>query len=121
MIKGTITFLNAAPAIAVTIGLGEDVKAPRDIAAFEKSGFVFDEDLKMAYKAFLAAKRQGDLSADTKWEAWVDNVAEVDLRPSRKQIEQNVALGIMTEEDAERLFKFMEADEQGEAKAPLAE
>lgn len=119
MIKGTIVYLDNTPAIGVTIGLGEDVKAPRDLAAFEKQGWVIDDALTTSYKAFLAGRRQGDIPTDTKFEVWIDNVAEVDLRPSRKQIEQAVALGAMEVDQADKLLKFIEADEQGEAQAPL--
>lgn len=118
MIKGVITFLDGKPSISVTIGMGEDIKAPRDLAALEKQGWVIDDNMTATYKAFLAAKRQGDLTTDTRFEQWVDNVAEVDLRPSRKQVEQAVALGSMDQEQAEKLLAFIEADNTGEAVAP---
>lgn len=121
MIKGTILFLDNSPALAVTIGLGEDVKAPRDLAAMEKSGWVIDDGIAQAYKAFLAGKRQGDIPSSAKFEEWIDNVAEVDLRPSRKQIDQAVLLGTMDQDQADRLIAFIEADDAGEAVAPLAD
>ena len=117
MIKGVITYLDGKPATAITIGLGEEVKAPRDLAALEKSGWVIDDSLATAYKAWLAGKRQGDIPAESKFEVWVDNVAEVDLKPSRKQIEAAVALGKMEEEEAEKLIAFFESDDLGEAEA----
>ena len=116
MIKGNVTFLDGSPALGVTIGVGEDVKAPRDLAAMEKSGWVIDDGITMTYKAYLAGRRQGDIPQNIKFEDWVDNVAEVDLRPSRKQIEQAVAVGTMDAEQAEKLLAFMEAEE-GEAPA----
>jgi hypothetical protein len=117
MIKGTITFLDGATPIGVTIGLGEDVKAPRDLAALEKAGWVIDDSISTAYKAWLAGKRQGDIPADSKFDSWVDNVAEVDLKPSRKQIEAAVALGRMEQDEAEKLLAYFESDDSGEAVA----
>jgi len=74
----------------------------------------------MTYKAFLAGKRQRDIPADTQFTDWVDTVLEVDLRPTRKQVEQAVALGEMDRDKADRLLELMaaEEDEQGEAGAP---
>jgi hypothetical protein len=120
MIKGSILFIDNSPALAVTIGVGEDIKAPRDLAALEKQGWIIDENISTAYKAFLAGKRQGDIPGSVKFEDWIDNVAEVDLRPSRKQIETAVAIGTMDEDQAERLIAFIEADALGEAQAPPA-
>lgn len=119
MIKGVITFLDGSRAIGVTIGLGEDVKAPRDLAAFEKQGWVITDDISTAYKAWLAGRRQGDISADSKFETWVDNVAEVDLKPTRKQIEAAVALGRMEPEEAEKLLAYFESESEGESGARL--
>lgn len=121
MIKGVITFLDGAQPVGVTIGLGEEVKAPRDLAAFEKNGWVIDDALTTVYKAWLAGKRQGDIPTDSKFESWVDNVAEVDLKPSRKQIEAAVALGKMDAEEAEKLLAFFEGNDSGEAVARHAE
>lgn len=118
MIKGTITFLNGSAPIGITIGVGEDIKAPRDLAALEKAGWVIDDNITTAYKAYLAGRRQGDITSDIKFEDWVDNVAEVDLRPSRKQIDQAVAIGAMDKDQADKLIAFIEADDLGEAKAP---
>ena len=117
MIKGVITFLDGKPAIGVTIGLGEDVKAPRDLAALEKSGWVIDDSITTAYKAWLAGKRQGDIDSGSKFETWVDNVAEVDLKLSSRQIETAVALGRMEREEADKLLAFFGSDSEGEAVA----
>lgn len=119
MIKGTITFLDDTPALAITIGLGEDVKAPREIAALEKQGYVFNDDLVAYYKAWLAGKRQGDISKESRFDEWAEGVAEIDLRPSIKQIQQSVAMGRLTDEEGTRLIEYWQA-EQGEAQAPLA-
>ena len=118
MIKGVITFLDGKPSLGVTIGLGEDIKAPRDLAAMEKSGWIVDDGMTAAYKAWLAGKRQGDIPTDSRFEQWVDSVAEVDLKPSRKQIEAAVAMGAMDAEQAEKLLAYIEADAAGEAVAP---
>lgn len=118
MIKGIITYHNG-DRVAVNIGTGEDVKAPRDLAALEAQGWVVDEEFSATYKAFLAGKRQGDIPAETKFEAWVDEVAEVDLRPSKKQFDQAVALGRMTREEADALMEVLGEDE-GEAGTPPA-
>lgn len=116
MIKGTIEY-HDGKRTAVTIGLGEDVKAPRDLAALEKSGWVIDDNVTTAYKAYLAGKRQGDISTETRFEAWIETVAEVDLKPSTKQIEQAVIIGTMDREQADKLLALYEA-ESGEAEAP---
>lgn len=120
MIKGTISFLDGSNALGVTIGLGEDIKAPRDLAALEKQGWVIDDSMTMAYKAWLAGKRQGDIPADSKFESWIDNIAEIDVKPSRRQVEQAMAMGAMDQEQGAKLLAFIEADYAGEAVAPPA-
>lgn len=112
-LNGTINYFDGTRT-AVTIGVGEQVKAPRDLAALEKQGWVVDDSMKVTYQAFLAAKRQGDLDVSVKFEDWVDGVTDVDLRPSRKQIEQAVALGSMDADQAEKLLAVLE-DDEGEA------
>jgi hypothetical protein len=119
VIKATINFLSGVPSVGVTIGVGEDIKAPRDLAALEKQGWVVDDGMTITYKAWLAGKRQGDIQSDSKFETWIDDVSEVDVKPSRKQIEQAVALGSMTAEQGEALLQIIE-DEPGEADAPPA-
>lgn len=119
MINATIRYYDASSPVAVVIGTGEDVKAPRALKELEKQGWVVDEALTMTYKAFLAGKRQRDIPADTQFTDWVDTVLEVDLRPTRKQVEQAVALGEMDRDKADRLLELMAAEEeQGEAGAP---
>lgn len=121
MIRGTITFYpetGLAP-VAVTIGVAEDMKAPRDLKALADAGWDANDNFAAVYKAFLAGRRQGDIAVDVKFTDWLDKVQDVDLRPSRKQIEQAVALGQMTEEDGEKLIALYE-DDQGEALAPPA-
>jgi len=115
VIKGTVHFYDPnQKSLYVIIGTGEDIKAPRDLAVLEQQGWVVDENVSMTYKAWLAGKRQGDIPADSKFETWADTVAEIDLRPSIKQIEQAVTLGAMDREQADRLIAVIEA-EQGEA------
>lgn len=119
MIRGVITYYpnTGRDPITVVIGVAEDMKAPRDLAVLEKQGWVVDENFTATYKAWLAAKRQGDV--DESFTAWFEQVQDLDLRPSRKQIEQAVALGKMDEDDAERLIALLGVDE-GEAAAPPA-
>lgn len=119
MIKGIVTFLDDSPSLHVTIGAGEDLKAPRDLAAMEKQGWVITDGLGSTYKAWLALKRQGDVPADSKFEVWIENVAEVDLRPSARQLKETVIMGKMTQEQADALLALME-DESGESVAPPA-
>jgi hypothetical protein len=120
MIKGTVRFYDEKqPPLYVVIGTGEDVKAPRHLSLLEQQGWIIDDNVTMTYKAWLAGKRQGDIPADSKFEDWSDTVAEIDLRPSVKQIEQAVALGTMDRESADKLIAVIEA-EQGEASGPLA-
>lgn len=116
MLRATIRFYDNQTPINVVMGVGEDVKAPRALAALEQQGWVVDDDFALTYKAWLAAKRQGDLPADSKFEDWVDSVAEIDARPSIKQIEQAVALGNLERDKADRLIAVLESDE-GEAEA----
>ena len=121
MLKAVISFYDTAtPRIAVNIGTGEDVKAPRALAALERDGWVIDENVTIAYKAWLAAKRQGDLPTESKFEEWIDTVSDLDVQPSAKQMKQAVALGKMTQEEADRLVKALEVEDEGEAPAPPA-
>lgn len=110
MIKGTIHFHDDTPALPIVIGTGEDVKAPRDLAALEKQGWVIDDNVTATYKAFLAAKRQGDVDSAVKFEAWIDNVKDVDLKPSEKQIQTAVALGKMDAEQGQALINLIRED-----------
>lgn len=118
MIKGSIKFHDGS-AIPVTIGVGEDVKAPRDLAALEKQGWVIDDGITATYKAWLAGKRQGDIPRDSRFEEWVDGVVELELLPTKKQVEQAVLMGAMEQDQADKLLTLIEA-EQGEAQAPPA-
>lgn len=119
MLKAVVTFYDNAEPLAVAIGYGEDVKAPRDLSTLEKQGWIVDENVELAYKCLLAAKRQGDVPADTKFESWVDRIAEIDARPSEKQLRQAVALGGMTQEQADLLRASYGDDAEGEAETPL--
>lgn len=121
MIKGTIKFLDNSADIGVIAGVGEDLKSTREIAQLEKQGYVFDDTLTMTYKMWLAGKRQGDISVDTNFTDWVENVAEVMVKPSSKDLDFAVASGNMTREQADAIINLMESDEQGEAVAPPAE
>lgn len=121
MIKGSIKFLNGTPDIGFVAGTGEDLKSGREIATLEKQGYVFDDALTATYKAWLAAKRQGDITGDSNFTDWVENVAEVIVKPSSKDIDFAVASGKMTREQADAYLELMESDEQGEAVAPPAE
>ncbi len=119
MIKAIVSFYDGTEAKMVTIGTGEDIKAPRGLAVLEKDGWPIDEDLRLAYKAWLGLKRQGDIPADSKFESWVDNVEAIDLRATEKQIEQAVLLGEMSRDQADKLLALYEAD-MGEAQGPHA-
>lgn len=119
MIRGIITYYpdaNRDP-VSVVIGVAEDVKAPRELAALEKAGWVIDDSFRATYKAFLAGRRSGVIGKDEQFTTWIDIVQDVDLRPSRRQVEQAVALGQMDAADAERLLALLEA-ESGEATPP---
>jgi len=120
MLKAVITFHDGSKALAINIGFGEEVKAPRDLAALEKSGWVIDDNVTLAYKAYLAGKRQGDIAKDVRFEDWVDNVDEIDARPSRKQIDAAVALGEMTAEQADMLINLYGDDGEEKVVTPLA-
>lgn len=115
MIRGTITYWDGT-ITAIAIGAGEDVAAPRHLKALENAGWPIDDNITTMFKAWLAAKRQGDVPGDSKFETWSDTVAELDLRPSDKQIEQAVILGKMSREEADRLKQAF-ADDLGEAEA----
>lgn len=109
MIKGNIKYHDGV-STPIVIGTSEDVKAPRGLASLEKSGWPIDENTTIAYKAWLAAKRQGDISTESKFEEWVDTVEDVDLQPTPRQLEEQVALGNMSREQADRLLALIGAD-----------
>lgn len=114
MLKAIVRFYDERQPLPVVIGTGEDVKAPRDLAVMQEQGWVVDDNTTTTYKAFLAAKRQGDVPADSKFEKWLDEVVEIEVRPSVKQIEQAVTLGSMEREQADKLIAALGLDE-GEA------
>lgn len=118
MIKATVTF-HAGGSLPVVVGTSEDVKAPRGLAALEKQGWPVDENTTLAYKVWLAGKRQGDIPEAVQFEQWIETVADIDLKPSAKQIEEMVVAGTVNREQADYLLKQMESD-SGEAVAPLA-
>jgi len=118
MLKAVVSFYDNTTPISVVLGLGEDLKAPRDLAALEKQGYVITDEIELAYKAFLACKRQGDLSKDVTFEDWSTTVSEIDARPTLKQIEQAVILGSMTQEQADLLIATYGDDGEGEVVAP---
>lgn len=105
MIKATIKFYGNDSLTPVTIGTGEDVAAPRGLAALEKAGWPKDDNTTLAYKAWLAGKRQGDIPADSNFEDWVKTVEEIDLKLTAKQIEESHLAGNLTREQADYLLK----------------
>lgn len=119
MLKATISFYDGRPALGVTIGTAEDIAAPRALAALEKQGWVIDEDVTLAYKAWLAAKRQGDVEGAAGFDAWIGGVENIEAVPSVKQIEAAVALGTMDRAQADKLIAYIGAT-SGEAGAPPA-
>lgn len=119
MIRATISYYDGRPALGVVIGTAEDIAAPRQLAALEKQGYVVDDDFTLAYKAWLAAKRQGDAVAGAGFDAWIEGVESIDAVPSVKQIEAAVALGTMDREQADKLIAYIGAT-SGEAVAPPA-
>ncbi len=121
-VTGTIRYLSKhKPDVIVTIGKGEDLVAPRDLAKLEREGYVINDDITITYKAFLAARRQGDLPKDTDFVTWIEEVSEFEALPSRKQVEQAVALGTMEPERGARLLDYIEEQEAllGKADGPL--
>lgn len=116
MIRARVHF-HDGQSLAVVIGTGEDVKAPRALASMENAGWVIDDTLTMAYKSWLAGRRQGDIALDSTFETWVDNVSDLELRPTEKQIEQAVTLGNMSREEGDKLLALL-GDDQGEVNAP---
>ena len=118
MLKAIVTFYDETPSLAVVLGTGEDLLAPRALAALEKQGWVITDEIELAYKAYLAGRRQGDISTDIKFEDWAATVGEIDARPSRKQIEQAVILGGMSQEQDDLLLASYGDDGEGEAVTP---
>lgn len=112
MMNVLISFYDAPP-VAVTIGQGEDVKAPRDLRAMEQDGWVIDEAVEVTYKAFMAGRRIGAVDKEAKFDEWVDTVKDLDLRPSAKQIDAAVALGTMTAEQGANLKAYLESNDEG--------
>ena len=104
--------------VAAVIGTGEQIRAPRDLAAMERAGWVIDDTIRLTYQAWLALRRQGDEtgpSGPPAFEAWCDRVAEVDAIPTRKQIEEAVAMGAMKRKAADRILALYEGGPLGEA------
>lgn len=115
MLKINVTFYpesGIAPAL-VLAGQGEDVRAPRELARIEREGWVVDDNVTVSMKAYLAARRQGSISTDMSWEAWVDAVAELDVELTDKQIQQAVIAGRMTQDQAEQLKALRSAEGEG--------
>lgn len=119
MIRATITFHDGRAPLGVVIGTSEDIAAPRQLDAMAKSGFVIDEDFTLAFKAWLAAKRQGDTFAKAGFDAWIESVENIEALPSKKQIEAAVALGTMDRDQADKLLAYI-GQAEGEAVAPPA-
>lgn len=119
MLKAVIKFYDGSQPLTVGIGFGEEVKAPRDLATLEKQGWVVTDEVELAYKCLLAGKRQGDVPVDTKFESWVEQIDEIDARPSEKQLKQAVAIGAMTQEQVDVLLASYGDDAEGEAETPL--
>lgn len=119
MIRATVTFHDGRAPLGVVIGTSEDIAAPRQLKAMESSGWEIDDDFILAFKAWLAAKRQGDTFAKAGFEEWIGNVENIEALPSAKQIEAAVALGTMDREQADKLLAYI-GDAQGEAATPPA-
>lgn len=107
----------------VLLGLGEDVAAPRHIAALVKAGWPeFDTTQTAAVKAWLAGRREGHIDKTLSFEGWAETVRDLELVASRRQTEQALAAGAITPDMADLLLA--RADEleaaQGEAAAPPA-
>lgn len=119
MIRATVSFHDGRTPLGVVIGTSEDVAAPRQLASMEKQGYVVDDDFTLAFKAWLAAKRQGDQSAHAGFDQWIATVENIEALPSVKQIEQAVALGTMDRAQADKLIAYI-GQAQGEAVAPPA-
>lgn len=119
MIKATVSYFDGRPAQPVVIGQAEEVFAPRGLAALGKQGLVLDEGGVLTFKAFLALKRQGDIDANTQFEEWASQVEELDVKPTRKQLEAQVLTGALTQEQADGLLALY-GDAEGEVKAQPA-
>lgn len=119
MIRATVTFHDGRSPLGVVIGTSEDIAAPRQLTALEKQGYVVDDDFTVAFKAYLAAKRQGDVAVDVSFDTWIGAVENIEALPSLKQIEQAVALGTMDRAQADKLIAYI-GQAEGEAKAQPA-
>jgi hypothetical protein len=119
MLKATVDFYDpSTPPLVVSIGTGEDVRAPRELAALERGGWVVDPNVTLAMKAFLAAKRQGDVDPATGFDAWVETVAGIDVELTDKQLDQAVIAGQLTAEQVGQIKSMREVDSGvGEAHA----
>jgi predicted NBD/HSP70 family sugar kinase len=119
MLKAIVSFHDGSEPQAVKIGQGEDVKAPTALAALRAKGWEVTPDVELTYKAWMALKRQGDVPADSKFDDWVDNVEEVAVQLSDKQITEAVLVGGMTQEQADQL-RALYASQSGEAQGQPA-
>jgi hypothetical protein len=122
MLKAVVTYWPTAglDPITVVMGNSEDVAAPRGLQALEKAGLVINDDVLTSYKAYLAGKRQGDIT-NIGFEAWAETVEEIDPRFSEEQLAYAVATGAMKREQADGLREIGKVDVAGESPRPRAE
>ena len=120
MMHGIVTHYDGRT-YPVLMGLGEDVAAPRKIAVLVKAGWPdFDQTQTAAIKAWLAGLRQGDIDRGLSFEVWSETVQDLELLPSREQVETALAADAITEEQAAGLLARLDRVATGEAGAPPA-
>lgn len=107
------------PAVMAVIGVGEEVRAGQALAAMRKAGTGGD-DVEVAYKAFLALHRAGELSGPRSvgaFEAWADGVAGLTVLTPPAQIDQAVRAGAIKPKTARMLHELWrgEVGDEGEA------
>jgi hypothetical protein len=118
-----IRFLDpgAAPS-RVVIHPGDQMRSKRELAGKPYA----DEDYALMHQAYLACRRlrlaPSDVPTSTGFDAWIDTVAEIEPRPTLKQVERLARMGEITRDAADALIEEIRVSgDPGESPTPRAE
>lgn len=98
MLKVKIVYTGDPPAEqTVVIHPIDEMRAKRELAGKAWA----DDEYQTYYNCWLAARRTDLISKDISFDLWLEGVAEIDELPSEKQILAALAVGSITEKQAE--------------------